>query len=80
MLCMSVALLAVAAVVAGFKAGRWWVAFLPALLGIAAAGILMSTGVSLDDTPLPFAVGLSTIAAVGGVAFRRSLATDIEVM
>jgi hypothetical protein len=78
MLFMSVALLVVAAVVLGYKVAHWWVVSLPALLGITAAGMLIANGVSLDDTPLPFAVGLSTIAVVGGVAHRRSLAADTE--
>lgn len=69
---MSLLLLVAVAGVVGYKVGRWWVAALPVALGLAVAGVVSVGGGSLQDTPLPFVVGASVIAAfVGLVAGRR---------
>lgn len=68
---MSMVFLLVVAVAIGYQAGRWWVVAVPVVLGSAAAGLFLTSGVSLHDTPLLFAVGLASVGLVGGLFARR---------
>lgn len=75
---MSLALLVAAAAAIGYKAARWWVVSVPVVLGIIAAGVVTATGVSLHDTPLPFAVCMSTIAVASGTFAQRRLRAQVS--
>ena len=67
-------LLVAVALAGGACIGRWWVLFLPLVLGGAAAGTIVAQGHSLGDTPIGFAIVTATVAIGTGTLVRPSLA------
>jgi uncharacterized protein YqhQ len=65
-------LVAVVGVVA-FLLGKTWFVTIPVLIGLFVGGILLSSGGSIQDTPLPFVIALATIAAGSAIVLRRRI-------
>jgi hypothetical protein len=64
--------LAAMGVAALLDRGRWWLAGVPALLGLATGFVLDTVGATVHDVPLvPFMVEIATVGMVCGIAVRR---------
>ncbi len=67
---MTIILILVVALVAGMILKNRWALLLPLAVGACAAFVVASTGHSLNDTPIPFLVAVSTLVMIGGQGLR----------
>ena len=70
---MSLLLVVAGAAAVGYRFGRWWLAAVPLVLGLAVGAVVSAVGGSLHDTPLPFAVVAAMLAVAGGRFARGRL-------
>lgn len=64
-------MLVVAAGAIAFLIGKVWALTIPVVVGVAVGAMVLTFGGSLDDTPLPVATVLATIAAGSAILARR---------
>jgi hypothetical protein len=69
---VTIILILVVALVAGMILKNRWALLLPLAVGACAAFVVASTGHSLNDTPIPFLVAVSTLVMVGGQGASRA--------
>jgi hypothetical protein len=65
-----VVLIAVAAALA-YLVGKAWAMAIPPAIGFFTAGAVIGLGAQINDTPLPVAVVVATVAAAFGIVARR---------
>ena len=68
---MSLFLLVIAAGLLAFLIGKVWAISLPVVMGVIVGAVILGIGGSLNDTPLPFATALGTLAAGTAILLRR---------
>jgi hypothetical protein len=68
---MSLVVLMLFTALAAYRVGRWWSTAVPLVLGGVLALLLAASGVGWVDSPIPFLVAASTLAAAVGVALAR---------
>lgn len=54
-----------------YLVGRAWVIAVPPAVGFFVAGAIIGVGSELNDTPLPIAIAIATVAAALGFLQRR---------
>lgn len=70
---MSLLVLAVVAAAIAFLVGKVWATTIPVVVALVVGAVILALGGSLNDTPLPFATALATIAAGSAILVRRRL-------
>ncbi|MGZ4395614.1 MAG: hypothetical protein ACXVZ2_09675 [Gaiellaceae bacterium] len=70
---MSLGLLIIVAGAVTYVLGRRWAVAIAPVIGLAVGAVIVVTGGSLRDTPLPFAVALATIASACALVLGRRL-------